>query len=154
MSPPGRKSYRRHLADWDRTNTEAGSPRAHSARPPAPDEYVPWRRISSPVIWHFDLVEYARGRELPDGFVGGEAHRQLVECAADVAAWTNDLFSAPKELSREERCNLVAVLAHHHGTGVQEAALATVERIGERVRDFLDARAALLAGGGADPAGT
>lgn len=142
-SPAWRSRFRAHLAAWEQANIQAGARRAHSSPPPL-DEYVPWRRISSTLVWHFDLVEYADGHELPDTFLSTDLHRRLVDCAADVTAWTNDLFSAPKELSQGERCNLVAVLAHHQGISVQDAALLTVDWITGRAQEFLAARAALL----------
>ncbi|SER36541.1 hypothetical protein SAMN04487983_101553 [Streptomyces sp. yr375] len=100
MSRAWRARFRAHLADWNRVNEQIGSARTDSGAPPPPEEYVPWRRVSSTLYWHFDLIEYAHRHELSDVFVSGDLYRRLVECAVDIGAWTNDLFSAPKELSQ------------------------------------------------------
>jgi hypothetical protein len=151
MSPAWRSRFRENLAAWEQANIQSGARRA-DAGPPPPEEYIPWRRISSALLWHFDLIEYADGRELPDAFLSTGLYRRLIESAADVIAWTNDLFSAPKELARGEQSNLLAVLAHHRGISVQDAALLTVHRIATRVREFQSARADLLSPPGQDPA--
>ncbi|WP_158835694.1 terpene synthase family protein [Streptomyces sp. NRRL S-350] len=153
MGPAWRARFRAHLADWNQVNIEAGIRRRQSAVPPAPGDYIPWRRISSTLLWHFDLIEYAQGHELADDFVAGSLYRSLIDCAADIAAWTNDLFSAPKELAAGEPNNLLAVLAHHDGLSLQQAAAVTVDLIADRVRHFQAARAALvLAVGDGSPA--
>ncbi|PSJ27104.1 hypothetical protein B7P34_19410 [Streptosporangium nondiastaticum] len=144
MSPVWCSRFRAHLAEWEQANVQAGFRRARSGPPPVLGEYVPWRRVSSTLIWHFDLVEYAHGFELPDDFLAGTLHHDVVDCAADVIAWTNDLFSAPKELSRGEPNNLLAVLAHHHRISLQHAAQDTADRITGRARQFLEFRAALV----------
>ncbi|MFF5900139.1 terpene synthase family protein [Streptomyces argenteolus] len=151
MSSDWRARFRSHLSDWEGANARAARRRARSAPPQHLEEYLPWRRVSSTLFWHFDLVEYAQESELPAEFVSGSRYRALADCAADVIAWTNDLFSAPKELSRGEQDNLVAVLTHHQSMDLQEAVALTAEWIADRTRQFLSARDSLAAEIRTDP---
>ncbi|MBM9624461.1 terpene synthase family protein [Streptomyces zhihengii] len=135
MSPQWCTRFREHLADWVTSNEQAAT-RHHAQEVPSLEEYVPWRRVSGTLLWGFDLVEYATERELPAASVSSSAYAELVEAAADVICWTNDLYSAPKEIQRGDPNNLLVVLQHHYGMTLQEAAEATVERIEARVSEF------------------
>lgn len=141
MSPGWSARLRADLAAWTTANREAVA--RHATGPPPLADYIGWRRLSVTAWWHFDLVEYAAGRELPPGFRESARHQLVTEAAADIIAWTNDLFSAPGELARGDPNNLLAVLVAHHHLTPQEAAEECVARLAERTRSFVAQRAAL-----------
>lgn len=141
MSPQWRTRFRGHLDGWVRSNDQAAA-RHRTCKVPPPEEYVPWRRVSGTLLWGFDLIEYALERELPVSTVSSSLYAELVEAAADVICWTNDLYSAPKEIQRGDPNNLLVVLRHHRGMTLQQAAVATAERVEIRAAAF---RAALPA---------
>ncbi|WP_370942203.1 terpene synthase family protein [Amycolatopsis sp. cg5] len=141
MSPGWSARLRADLAAWADSNREAAARHATGPLPVA--DYITWRRISGTLWWHFDLIEYAHERELPPGFRETAQHQDLVEAAADIVCWTNDLHSARKELARNDPNNLLAVLVAHRQMTVQEAADECAAWIAERTRSFVALRGAL-----------
>ncbi|WP_329520764.1 cytochrome P450 [Spirillospora sp. NBC_01491] len=101
--------------------------------------YIALRRDLFGADLFFDLFEAV------DGTVLGDADRPsgLRDAAADVIAWTNDVYSVEKDLAFQERANLVLVLQRESGRSWQDAIDTARDMIAGRVRDFLVARANL-----------
>ncbi|MCP9956332.1 terpene synthase family protein [Streptomyces sudanensis] len=155
MAPPLRSRYRRHVPRMLRSLDEEAANRRPGHRPTV-EEYVLTRRHSSQLLPMMDMVEAARGVEVPDEADASPALRELAWSAVDVISWGNDVFSFPKEHSCGDTNNLVALLVRWHGLTPAEAVRAVAERVRARVEDFLaaarDLPRALDALGVTDPA--
>ncbi|GAA1587500.1 hypothetical protein GCM10009678_82460 [Actinomadura kijaniata] len=108
----------------------------HRADGDGPDlaGYVPLRRDLFGADLFFDLIALVDGL----GVVGSDGLR---ESAADVIAWTNDIFSVEKDLAFWERSNLVLLLHDKHGGSWQRAMDAARDMVEDRVLDLLAAGA-------------
>ncbi|MGV0741117.1 terpene synthase family protein [Mycolicibacterium sp. XJ870] len=93
--------------------------------------YRAHRVISSAVYVSLDIGEFASGYPLPESLVVHPYIRVAREAATNIVAWSNDLYSAPKELSLGDLCNYVAVLRDQDGITVDQAA----ERVSQRVQE-------------------
>lgn len=132
MSPAWSDRFRRHLAEWIRTNQDMIRRRVERSVP-TPHAYVAWRRVSGAVGWCFDLTEYAQDAELTELVWSSPACRQLRDTAADIICWTNDLYSLGKELRTGETSNLVVILQHHHHLTLQDAVNEVHRRLSLRI---------------------
>lgn len=92
--------------------------------------YRAHRVISSAVYVSLDIGERASGQPLPESLVVHPYIRVARHAATNIVAWSNDLFSAPKELSLGDLCNYVAVLQNQDGLTTEEA----VDRVGHHVQ--------------------
>ncbi|MFI6519149.1 cytochrome P450 [Spirillospora sp. NPDC050679] len=95
--------------------------------------YVQLRRDLFGADLFFDLFAAVDGLDGP-GVLGAAA--DLRDAAADVIAWTNDIFSVAKDLAFGERANLVLLLRDKHGGTWQEAVDAARDMVVERAVDF------------------
>ncbi|MFI5828720.1 terpene synthase family protein [Streptomyces sp. NPDC051578] len=142
MSPAWGGRFIRNLKDWTASNHHVARHRQAGAVP-TEAEYVPLRRLTSALVWFYDLIEYANEEELPASFLGTPVYRSLMESITDATTFTNDLYSAHKEHARGELHNLPTVLRHHHGMTWQEAADVTAVRVHHHLQAFTDACQAL-----------
>ncbi|WP_377272438.1 hypothetical protein [Peterkaempfera sp. SMS 1(5)a] len=83
-----------------------------------------------------DLIEYGTGRPVPEQLIVHPDVAVLRETAVNAIAWTNDLFSAPKEISVGDLCNYVTVLHRQLHLPLEAAAAAVVARIDAEVERF------------------
>jgi hypothetical protein len=90
-----------------------------------------------------DLVERGLLFEVPQVVYDSEPYQGLYEACADIAGWTNDIFSAPGELVKGELLTFPALLMNERSYTFQQAALETVARIYARIGDFLRAESEL-----------
>lgn len=109
------------------------------------------RRIST-LGWHclVDLIELEQEIELPGEIVQSTEHAACSRAAADVVCGINDLLSLDKELAAGERHNMVLVLRHEYGCGLEEAKLRTRDWIHARLADYQMAHQKFLGRYGAD----
>jgi epi-isozizaene synthase len=109
-----------------------------AATPPPEPTYILRRRHTS-CAWIFaDLTEFATGIEVPATVHAWAEYQELIECAADIAAWDNDLLSLPREMQQGEVNNLVLVLAHADGLELAAAHHQVAARIEERIAHYGD----------------
>lgn len=103
----------------------------------APDlaDYAGMRRDLFGADLFFDLIEVAHGYQS-----GGAPH--LRDSAADVIAWTNDLYSLEKDLAMGEAANLAIIMRRDRALSWQQAVDEVHGMITARTQDFLAARAA------------
>lgn len=109
----------------------------HAGAPPSIPEYVLERRHSFWCYAAMDLVERGRLFEVPQVVYDSEPYQGLYAACADIAGWTNDIFSAPGELVKGELLTLPGLLMNERSYSFQRAALETVARIYVRITDFL-----------------
>ncbi|WP_309240278.1 cytochrome P450 [Actinomadura sp. J1-007] len=102
-------------------------------------EYVALRRDLFGADVFFDLFEAVDGLALADE----DRPPALRDAAADVIAWTNDVYSVEKDLAFRERANLVLLLQRERSGTWQDAIDTAHEMVERRFRDFQQARAAL-----------
>ncbi|WP_019634566.1 cytochrome P450 [Actinomadura atramentaria] len=139
--PAWRHRFAEHLARHLWAQCDLVDRRA-AGKPMDVHGYVAARRDLFGADLFFDLMEAADGRELP----ARARPAVLRESAADVLAWTNDVYSLEKDLAFGEPANLVCLLRDERGGSWQDAVDAAHAMIRERVAAFRAARR------GADPA--
>ncbi|MEV4924858.1 terpene synthase family protein [Streptomyces roseoverticillatus] len=128
MSPAWGECFIRNLQEWTTSNHDVARHR-HAHVIPTEAEYIPMRRVTSALVWFYDLIEYANGEELPSTFHHSTAYWSLMEPITDATAFANDLYSAHKEHARGETHNLPTILRHHHSYSWQEAVDATAAQV-------------------------
>jgi hypothetical protein len=112
------------------------------------DEYVRIRRQTFGALLFFDLIEAADGRVPPSDPCGLGCRAALRNRAADVVAWTNDIYSVAKDVVLGERFNLVTVLAGERGLTLQAAVDAAHRMLMAAVDRFTAAERRHLTHGG------
>jgi hypothetical protein len=143
-SPRWLTRFSTHLQD---TFQAFGAEAVHRATgiPPGRNEYIQQRRRTS-CAWIFaDFTELALGIELPPDLYASREYRDLIVCAADIAAWDNDLVSLRREVNHGEVNNLALVLAHAHGVPLDQAVHQVAAHINLRVADYAAAELHVLA---------
>jgi hypothetical protein len=131
-----------HLESYFEALVTEAVNREHDAIPGV-KSYIALRRDTGPALPLLDLVEHAEGIRLPRSFHGSPLYVRLMDAAADIAGWINDVFSAPKEQSRGDFHNLVLVIAHAQGISLCEAARLAIDKICERAQQMDGAPAAV-----------
>jgi hypothetical protein len=125
-----------HLESYFKALVTEAVNREHDAIPDV-RSYCVLRRDTGPARPLLDLVEHTEGIRLPQSFHGSALFGRLMDAAADVAGWINDVFSVSKEQDRGEFHNLVLVLAHAVEIDLVTAVRLAISKIGEGLR-FLD----------------
>ncbi|MFC8531250.1 germacradienol/geosmin synthase [Nocardia sp. NPDC057227] len=109
----------------------------NTARVPNPIDYIEMRRKVGGAPWSADLVEYARGTEIPPALVGTRALRVLKDTFADAVHLRNDIFSYQRETEQEgEVNNGVLVLERFFGCSPQQAADIVNDQLTSRMHQF------------------
>ncbi|MGV9263424.1 terpene synthase family protein [Kitasatospora sp. NPDC003701] len=107
--------------------------------------YTQLRRASGGITPSLDLLEYAAGLEVPALFHESEQLRTMVNKAADVVVWVNDVLSLKKELVVGEVTNGVLAVSRELCCGIQEAIDHVYRRVARDIRAFLRAEESLTA---------
>ncbi len=140
-------AWRRRFADHLRASVEAFRWQArvrHSALPvPAIPEYVTYRRLSFGAPIFYDMIDMVDSLSLPEAFYASRTWHDLMATTTDAMAWTNDIFSLPKDLADGECANLVLLVRAQSGGSWEECVDEVNMMVSERLRHFLYARADL-----------
>lgn len=135
---------RHHLGRHLRAQAELVRRRTTSD-PLGEDTYLALRRDSFGALFFFDLIDAAdgvseRGSRRDAAFeeceVCGECAESLRVIAADVIAWTNDIFSVVKDVVCGEEHNLITVLVEARGLSWQGAVDTAHDMLMAAVADF------------------
>ncbi|WP_420368554.1 terpene synthase family protein [Curtobacterium sp. L1-20] len=127
MAAPAADSHRRLLQReqlWHRARLSGVAPPLR--------QYLVARRQDGPFTVGLDLIERQLSYALPDWIYGDRRFQNCWEAAADVAAWTNDIISAERELSHGDVVNLVAVL-QAEGRTEPQAFDTAIEMLDRRI---------------------
>ncbi|MFI5717825.1 germacradienol/geosmin synthase [Nocardia sp. NPDC051750] len=109
----------------------------NTARVPNPIDYIEMRRKVGGAPWSADLVEYARGTEVPEGLVGTRPMRVLKDTFADAVHLRNDIFSYQREIEHEgEVNNGVLVVERFFDCSPQRAADIVNDQLTSRMHQF------------------
>lgn len=106
--------------------------------PPSIPDYILERRHAFWCYAAMDLVERGHLFEIPETVYNSEPYQGLYAAGADIAGWTNDVFSAPTELVKGELLTFPSLLMRERSCTLQEAALETTARLYTRICDFRD----------------
>ncbi|CDO74937.1 hypothetical protein BN946_scf184945.g9 [Trametes cinnabarina] len=101
---------------------------------PSLEEYIALRWDTSGCKPCFALIEYAAGIDLPEQVISHPTIRALEEATNSFVTWSNDIFSYNVEQARCDSHNMIAVVRHRHGLGLQEA----VDYAGELCKASID----------------
>lgn len=112
---------------------------------PALSGYTQLRRASGGITPSLDLLEYAAGQEVPALLHESEQLRTMVNKAADVVVWVNDVLSLRKELAVGEVTNGVLAVGRELGCGMQDAIDHVYRKVARDVGVFLRAEQSLTA---------
>ncbi|MBV6697665.1 hypothetical protein [Kitasatospora aureofaciens] len=105
--------------------------------------YTQLRRASGGITPSLDLLEFAAGLEVPSLFYESEQLRTMVNRAADVVVWVNDVLSLKKELVIGEVTNGVLAVSRQLCCGIQDAIDHVYRRVARDIRAFLRAEESL-----------
>ncbi|MEV0354498.1 germacradienol/geosmin synthase [Nocardia sp. NPDC050697] len=109
----------------------------NTARVPNPIDYIEMRRKVGGAPWSADLVEYARGTEIPEPLAGTRAMRVLKDTFSDAVHLRNDIFSYQRETEQEgEVNNGVLVVERFFGCSPQQAADIVNDQLTSRMHQF------------------
>lgn len=102
--------------------------------------YRTHRALSSAVYVSLDIGEVASGNPLSESLVVHPYIRSAREAVTNIVAWSNDLYSAPKELSLGDLCNYVAVLQNKDDLTAEQAAAQVNQRVHQQAQRFHNAQ--------------
>jgi hypothetical protein len=122
-----------HLESYFEALVTEAFHREHDAIPDV-KSYCALRRDTGPALPLLDLIEHTEGIRLPRSFHGSPLFHRLMDIAADVAGWINDVFSVSKEQDRGDFHNLVLVIQHAKEINIVEAARLAINKIGEHLQ--------------------
>ncbi|MFC6012027.1 terpene synthase family protein [Nocardia lasii] len=106
-------------------------------RVPNPIDYIEMRRKVGGAPWSADLVEYARGIEIPECLVGSRPLRVLKDTFSDAVHLRNDIFSYQRETEQEGEVNNGVLVAERFlGCSPQEAADRVNDQLTSRIHQF------------------
>ncbi|MFF2395562.1 germacradienol/geosmin synthase [Nocardia sp. NPDC058114] len=109
----------------------------NTARIPNPIDYIEMRRRVGGAPWSADLVEYARGVEIPEAIVGTRPMRVLKDTFSDAVHLRNDIFSYQRETEEEgEVNNGVLVVERFFDCSPQQAADIVNDQLTSRIHQF------------------
>ena len=110
------RTFRGHL---EATLWEA----ANRARDVVPDleSYLRMRPLTGGLSIITELMEIIEGNHLPQEVREHGAVRRVTEASHNIVCWANDILSLEKELRCNEVNNLILVLHHKRGFGLQQA---------------------------------
>ncbi len=142
-TPSWRRRFVRHVEDcfadacWEAEN------RVHG-RIPSTATYIAKRRNTGAIYVCMDLIEIARGIELPVRVLHSQVFNQALDASCDVVCWTNDVYSLEKERSLGEHHNLAYLIEQERRLTTTEALAETANRISARTRQYLGHEKELL----------
>jgi hypothetical protein len=110
---------------------------------PREEPYKVMRRFAGAVHTYLDLMELASRNYLPLDLRKDVDAQRLAQAANNVACWSNDVYSAKKELGYGDVHNLVVVLMHERTLGFGEALALAVGQCDDEVRSFITIERAL-----------
>ncbi|MFD5559028.1 terpene synthase family protein [Streptomyces sp. NPDC127068] len=103
---------------------------------PSERDYIRMRRTVGAVREAAEVADHFEGQSLPDHLFTHPWHQQLLDAAADVVGWRNDLASWHQEATGGEVHNLVLVLAHTTGCSPEHAADQVRQRLRRRAHQL------------------
>ncbi len=112
---------------------------------PREESYKVMRRFAGAVHTYLDLMELASRNYLPLDLRKDAAAQRLAQAANNVACWSNDVFSAQKELGYGDVHNLVVIVMHERGLSFAEALAVAIAQHDEEVRIYIAVEGSLLA---------
>lgn len=115
---------------WEATNRARGIV-------PALAVYTRMRPLTAGLAVDDELIEFAGEARL---FGGAREHptvKRLTLASHNAVCWANDAISLKKELAQGDVHNLVLVLAHAEGLGLQKALDRVAEMHDDEVREFV-----------------
>lgn len=111
---------------------------------PERDTYLPKRRKTSGGYIATDLIALADNSDLPPSLYYRETYQDLLAVTANVASWTNDVYSLRKELVAGEVNNLVVIVRNEQGCSLQDAVTEVCAMIDDETRRFEEKRQRLI----------
>ncbi|KAF7308057.1 Terpene cyclase [Mycena kentingensis (nom. inval.)] len=106
--------------------------------PPTLEEYVLLRRVNSACRITWIMNEYVYGLALPEAVLAHPSMLALSDAANDIVTWSNDIYSYPRELSRNDPTHnmLHIAMVHGHALSLGAAAQFVAARCVEAMERF------------------
>ncbi|KAJ7131398.1 isoprenoid synthase domain-containing protein [Mycena epipterygia] len=101
------------------------------------EEFIQIRRNSSGLKLVFAFIEYAMGLDIPDEIHNDSSMIAVVQAAADIVAWNNDLCSFNNEQSHGDSQNIVYCAFVEKNSTLQAAIDFVANMVRTRINDFL-----------------
>jgi pentalenene synthase/avermitilol synthase len=135
MSPVQFRMFIKHVNSYTEALTTEAVNRESNNRPDL-ESYRTLRRDTGPFFPFIDLVEHASAVRLPNKFYSTAEYASLLDLAADVSGYINDLFSASKEYNRHDCHNLLLVLQEVNEATLSDSIVTLVSIIKECLEEF------------------
>ncbi|ELY92602.1 terpene synthase family protein [Natrialba taiwanensis] len=103
---------------------------------PGRHAYIPNRRHGAALYPSFAMSELERDISLSTDVYHREDVTALRESAANIIAWSNDVFSLQRELVNDRVSNLIVTIREEQGCSLQEAVTEVCELIEAEIRRF------------------
>jgi hypothetical protein len=100
------------------------------------DAYVANRRKTVGISFGFDFLELTLGIDYSTDVYTNALFQNALQIAGDVTAWTNDVYSLPKELACGARNNLVMIVQQAQGCSLQTAITQVCAMVERETRRF------------------
>lgn len=150
MSEAWLSDFARDLQDYFRAIEWESRCRSEGVVPDV-ETYIRMRRSTSGVLMVFDLIEVAEQIELPARVLSDPTLAAMSLAAANIIAWSNDIFSVSSDLADGGHLNLVLSLQRDLRLDLEEAVARAVHLHNAEVRHFLALERALPSFGSAAP---
>ncbi|KAF8137232.1 isoprenoid synthase domain-containing protein [Boletus edulis] len=98
------------------------------------ESYITLRRDTSGCKPSWVLIEYAYHLNIPDEVMDHPIICGIGEATNDFVAWSNDIFSYDVEQSKDQTHNMIDVIMHEQGLGLQDA----IDLVGDYCKHALD----------------
>jgi hypothetical protein len=106
---------------------------------PDVQEYLRLRRDECTVYPLCNLVEIAEAAELPDSVFYHKSYQTIIDSAADIMCWTNDVHSLSVEAAGNEPTNMITILRKQRRLDLKEAVAEVLRLIETRTRENVSA---------------
>jgi 5-epi-alpha-selinene synthase len=127
--------FARHHADYLAGQRQEAVNRL-SQQIPNVQAYIKNRRPASASTAVLDLIELVQHIEIPAEVYESQPFQTMLNSVYDIIAWTNDIYSLPKELAYGEVNNLVVVVQHEEGCSLQDAINRVCDMINRETQHF------------------
>lgn len=103
---------------------------------PTVEQYTVARIYTGAVFTQLELIEVMYDIKLPRPIMQHEIVQQLAWSAVEIIAFSNDIFSAPKEIVQNDVHNLVILIQNERKVSFQEALMLAVDLHNSTMRTF------------------
>lgn len=104
---------------------------------PDVEAYIKIRSANATAALCLNLIEFCDRVMIPYSLRNHDTLNKLTQMTINILAWSNDIFSAPREIANGEVHNLVFVIHHHQKIPLEKAMLAAAAMHNQEVENLV-----------------